>query len=79
MKSYFRGIHRWALPLVAAAIVALPGTLSHARDVNELMMKSVGTTENVSPVIVEAIKHAAMDLTPDQRKLRIGVLEKQRL
>ena len=34
-------------------------------------MKSVGTTENVSPVIVEAIKHAAMDLTPEQRKLAL--------
>ena len=43
------------------------------------MLKSVGTTENVSPVIVEAIKHAAMDLTPEQRKLRAGMLEKQRL
>src|SRR4029077_790158 len=31
----------------------------------------VGATENVSPVIVEAIRHAAMDLTPEQRKLAI--------
>ena len=72
MKSYFRGIRRWALPLVAAAMCcACRRAPSQARDVNELMMKSVGTTENVSPVIVEAIKHAAMDLTPDQRKLAL--------
>ena len=43
------------------------------------MMKAVGTTENVSPVIVEAIKHAAMDLTPEQRELALEVLEEQRL
>ena len=44
---------------------------SQARDVNELMMKSVGTTENVSPVIVEAFRRAAIDLTPEQRALAL--------
>jgi ABC-type sugar transport system substrate-binding protein len=60
----------WALPIVAAAMFAL-APAAQARDAKELMLKSVGTTENVSPVIAEAIKHAAMDLTPDQRKLAI--------
>jgi ABC-type sugar transport system substrate-binding protein len=60
----------WALPIVAAAMFALAPPVE-ARDAKELMLKSVGTTENVSPVIAEAIKHAAMDLTPDQRKLAI--------
>ena len=58
------------MPIVAAAMFALAPPVE-ARDAKELMLKSVGTTENVSPVIAEAIKHAAMDLTPDQRKLAI--------
>ena len=64
MKFNFGGIRHWALPLVALAACSWTSDPSQARDAKELMMKSVGTTENVSPVIVEAIKHAAMDLTP---------------
>ena len=71
MTYELRGMRYWAPPLVAAAFFALTGAQSQARDANELLMKSVGTTENVSPVIVEAIKHAAMDLTPEQRKLAL--------
>ena len=64
MKFNGGEIRRWALPLVAAGLCSVMSVAAQARDVNELMLKSVGTTENVSPVIVEAIKHAAMDLTP---------------
>jgi len=64
-----------AVPIVAAAVLALTAP-AEARDAKELMLKSVGTTENVSPVIVEAIKHAAMDLTPEQRKLAIECWKK---
>jgi ABC-type sugar transport system substrate-binding protein len=65
-------VHRlWAVPVAAAALSAFASAPSQARDVNELMMKSVGTTENVSPVIVEAIKRAAVDLTPEQRALAL--------
>jgi len=64
-----------AVPIVAAAVLALTAP-AEARDAKELMLKSVGTTENVSPVIVEAIKHAATDLTPDQRKLAIECWKK---
>ena len=71
MKFNGGEIRRWALPLVAAGLCSVMGVAAQARDVNELMLKSVGTTENVSPVIVEAIKHAAMDLTPEQRKLAL--------
>jgi ribose transport system substrate-binding protein len=70
MKCDHKRMHYWAVPIVAAAIFAL-APAAQARDAKELMLKSVGTTENVSPVIAEAIKHAAMDLTPDQRKLAI--------
>ena len=55
----------------AAALFAFAAAPTQARDVNQLMMKSVGTTENVSPVIVEAIKRAAVDLTPEQRALAL--------
>ena len=70
MKCDHKRMRYWALPIVAAAMFAL-APAAQARDAKELMLKSVGTTENVSPVIAEAIKHAAMDLTPDQRKLAI--------
>jgi hypothetical protein len=71
MNYDLRGMRYWAVPIVAAATLALAPAPSHARDAKELLLKSVGTTENVSPVIVEAIRHAAMDLTPEQRKLAI--------
>src|ERR1700683_5655761 len=70
MNDALKGMRYWAVPIVAAAVLAWAPP-SHARDANALLLKSVGTTENVSPVIVEAIKHAAMDLTPDQRKLAL--------
>lgn len=54
-----------------AALIGFAASPSQARDANELLLKAVGTTEGVSPVIVEAIKHAAIDLTPDQRKLAL--------
>jgi ribose transport system substrate-binding protein len=71
MKYELKSMRSWAGPIVAAAMLLSAGTASYARDANELMMKAVGRTDNVSPVIVEAIKHAAMDLTPEQRKLAL--------
>jgi ABC-type sugar transport system substrate-binding protein len=61
----------WAAPIVAAGMLLSASAASYARDANELMMKAVGRTDDVSPVIVEAIKRAAMDLTPEQRKLAL--------
>jgi ribose transport system substrate-binding protein len=57
------------VPVAASAMSAFAAAPCQARDANELMMKAVGTTENESPVIVEAIKRAAIDLTPEQRAL----------
>ena len=71
MKYNVKRMSYWTLPIAAAAIFALTSAPGHARDAKELLLKSVGTTENVSPVIVEAIKHAAMELTPEQRKLAL--------
>ena len=44
-----------AAPFAASALSAFALAPAHARDAKELMMKAVGTTENVSPVIFEAI------------------------
>jgi ribose transport system substrate-binding protein len=71
MKYNVKRMSYWTLPIAAAAIFAVTSAPGHARDAKELLLKSVGTTENVSPVIVEAIKHAAMELTPEQRKLAL--------
>jgi ABC-type sugar transport system substrate-binding protein len=54
-----------------AALIGFAAAPIQARDANALLLKAVGTTDGVSPVIVEAIRHAAMDLTPDQRKLAL--------
>jgi hypothetical protein len=53
----------WAASLSAIGLSALASGSSCARDANDLLLKAVGTTEGVSPVIVEAVKRAAMDLT----------------
>jgi ribose transport system substrate-binding protein len=71
MYDLHREMRGWAVPILAAAVLAFTAGPSHARDAKELLIKAVGTTENVSPVIVEAINHAAIDLTPDQRKLAL--------
>jgi ABC-type sugar transport system substrate-binding protein len=71
MKCELKAMRSWAAPIVAAGMLLSAGTASYARDANELMMKAVGRTDNVSPVIVEAIKRAATDLTPEQRKLAL--------
>jgi ribose transport system substrate-binding protein len=71
MKLNSGKIWRWTLPFVAAGLCSIMSVGAQARNVNELMLKAVGTTENVSPVILEAIKRAAVDLTPEQRKLAL--------
>lgn len=64
-------VRKLAVPGMAAAFLAITGGASQAGDVNALMMKALGTTENVGPVVAEAFKHAAMDLTPEQRELAL--------
>src|SRR5471030_2207048 len=71
MKTKLETLRLWAAPIMAAALSALASAPAHARDANELMMKAVGATDHVSPVIVEAIKRAAIDLTPEQRALAL--------
>ena len=64
-------LRRGAASLAVVALATITSGPSHARDANDLMLKAVGTTEGVSPVIVEAVRHAAMDLTPEQRELAL--------
>jgi hypothetical protein len=61
----------WAASLGAIALSALTSGSSYARDATDLLLKAVGTTEGVSPVIVEAVKRAAMDITPEQHELAL--------
>jgi len=64
----------WRVRAVSLGVIALSALAlgsSYARDANDLLLKAVGTTEGVSPVIVEAVKRAAMDLTPEQRELAL--------
>ncbi len=56
---------------LAAACVALTPAASQAADVNGLMTKALGTTDDAGPVITEAFRRAAMDLTPEQRALAL--------
>jgi ribose transport system substrate-binding protein len=71
MKTTFRISPLCAAFVAAASLSTVAAAPAQARDVNQLMMKAVGTTDNVSPVIVEAIKRAAVDLTPEQRALAL--------
>jgi ribose transport system substrate-binding protein len=71
MKTNVGTNRLWVVPATAAALFTFATAPTQARDANQLMMKSVGTTENVSPIIVESIKRAAIDLTPEQRALAL--------
>jgi ribose transport system substrate-binding protein len=61
----------WAAPCVAAALLALTAGSSQAATAEELMMKSLGTTENINPVVAESFKRFAVGLTPEQRQLAL--------
>src|ERR1700694_3671594 len=56
---------------LVAACLALAPAGSQAADVNNLMTKALGTTDDPGPVIADSFKRAAMDLTPEQRALAL--------
>jgi ribose transport system substrate-binding protein len=56
---------------VTAACITLAPVVSLAANVNTLMMKALGATDNPGPVVSEAFKRAAVDLTPEQRALAL--------
>ena len=72
MMSLIRTVRLWLAEaaLVAACLVLAPAA-SQAGDVNDLMMKALGTTDDAGPVITESFRRAAIDLTPQQRALAL--------
>jgi len=60
-----------AAALGMAAGMAVMGGASADEAAMALMKKSLGTTEGVNAVLVEAIEHAATPLTPEQRELAL--------
>lgn len=54
----------------SAALVAMLGfTPAQAATPEELLMKSLGTTENINPVVAESFRRFAAGITPEQRTL----------
>ena len=47
----------------------LAAASAQAATSDELLMKSLGTTENINAVVAESFKRAAAGLTPEQREL----------
>jgi ABC-type sugar transport system substrate-binding protein len=68
MKTAFK---KWCLSaapaMVAFGLLAAPAAA--AGDVNALLMKSLGGTDNINPVVAESFKRAAAGLTAEQREL----------
>ena len=62
---------KYAASGVAAVMLSLTGASAQAATAEELEMKSLGTTENINPVVAESFKRAAAGLTADQRELAL--------
>lgn len=62
---------KWAAAGVAGAVLALSAGVSLAATQEELEMKSLGTTENINPIVAESFKRAAAGLTAEQRTLAL--------
>ena len=62
------------LPLLAGAMAAalfFAGQSSSKADVTELMLKALGTSDNIGPIVTEAFNQAAKELTPAERALAL--------
>lgn len=66
MTGKLRGLAAFGM---AAAFLAVSAGSSQAATAEELMMKSLGTTENINPIVEESFKRMAAGLTPEQREL----------
>lgn len=62
---------KWATAGIAGAVLAFAAGAAQARDVNQMMNTTLGTTEGVDPIVAETFKRAAADLTPAQRELAL--------
>lgn len=54
----------------AACAIGLAGAQAQEAD-PDLMMRSMGTAENINPVVLEAFTHASMDLSEEDRELAL--------
>lgn len=64
------GLKTLAAALAVTTGMAISGAFAQ-ESAQDLMKKALGTTEGVNAVLVEAIEHAAMPLTPEQRELAL--------
>jgi ribose transport system substrate-binding protein len=64
-------LKRLTAALAVTTGIAISGAAIAQESAQDLMKKALGTTEGVNPVLVEAIEHAAMPLTPEQRELAL--------
>lgn len=62
---------KWALPGVTALLLSMSPTVAQAGDVDALMIKALGTTDNIGPVLAESFRRSALDLTAEQRALAL--------
>ena len=60
---------KWTTAGIAAAVMTFAGTSAQAASAEELLMKSLGTTENINPVLAESFNRFAEGLTAEQREL----------
>jgi ABC-type sugar transport system substrate-binding protein len=71
MDRILKSWRTWAVGGAIAAALALPPAPAHAVTADELLVKSLGGTENVGPVVAESFKRFAAGLTPAQRELAL--------
>ena len=69
--SVIRKARLWLATALAGACLVLAPAASEAGDVNNLMTKALGTTDDPGPVIAKSFRRAAMDLTLEQRALAL--------
>ena len=56
---------------VASILLTMSPTVAQAGDVDALMIKALGTTDNIGPVLAESFRRSALDLTAEQRVLAL--------
>ncbi len=69
MTSMSKTWRALGLSSAAALLLSLAPVASQAEDAKALMMKSLGTSDNVGPIIEESFTRFAKGLTPEQREL----------
>lgn len=61
----------WIAPLAAAAILAAAPLAAKAESMQELMLKALGTADNIGPVVTETFDRAARALSPEEQELAL--------